>query len=187
MAGKPHQKKRVTQTMAARLLGCSVRTIRRYVANSLIDVGDDRLIDIDEARRVLLARQAGASPESIKAGASPKPGRSPDGGEEHECGVYNYDAERARKEAALASLRELELAEKRGELIRADTVEHRWTRIAEATRRAVLNVPARLAWLGHEQRVELDRELREALGAAADEIEEIALEEDDPQTEVAEP
>jgi phage terminase Nu1 subunit (DNA packaging protein) len=54
-------------------------------------------------------------------------------------------AERIRKEAALASLRELQLAEKRGRLLDAGQVEAAWSEQIGRIRAAVLRIPSRVA------------------------------------------
>ena len=53
--------------------------------------------------------------------------------------------ERIRKERALASLRELELAQTRGELVRASEVAQTWNNAVVRLREAVLAIPARVA------------------------------------------
>jgi hypothetical protein len=54
-------------------------------------------------------------------------------------------AERVRKERALASLRELQLAEIEGRLLRADQVEQFWSAAIVKIRAAVLAVPSKCA------------------------------------------
>jgi len=79
---------------------------------------------------------------------------------------------RTRKEAALARLRELEVAEREGRLLPADAVEARWREILARLRAAILAVPARLRaqrpHLAPDDLEALDRELRAALAALAD-------------------
>jgi phage terminase Nu1 subunit (DNA packaging protein) len=53
-------------------------------------------------------------------------------------------AERIRKEVALASLRELLRAERRGELVEAAKVEVAWSSLAVRIRDAVLAIPNRV-------------------------------------------
>lgn len=52
---------------------------------------------------------------------------------------------RRRKEVALAGLRELELSQKAGKLIRADRARDAWAKIAGAIKAAVLRMPDKLA------------------------------------------
>ena len=51
-----------------------------------------------------------------------------------------------RKEAAVASLRELELQERRGELLRADETQATWESIISTTRSHLLLLPAKLGY-----------------------------------------
>jgi phage terminase Nu1 subunit (DNA packaging protein) len=53
--------------------------------------------------------------------------------------------ERTRKEAALATLRELQVAEAEGKLVRADEVVKAWAGAVIRLREAVLAIPARCA------------------------------------------
>ena len=57
----------------------------------------------------------------------------------------DFNAARTRKEAALASLAELDLEVKRGNLIPADAVEEHWSQMVAHTRAKMLNLPGRLA------------------------------------------
>ena len=57
----------------------------------------------------------------------------------------DYAEARARRETALASLAEIELQVRRGELIPADAVQTHWEMMAANTRGKLLNIPGRLA------------------------------------------
>ena len=57
----------------------------------------------------------------------------------------DYNQARARREAALAQLAEIELATKRGELIPADQVEQAWSGIISVVRTILLGLPSRIA------------------------------------------
>ena len=57
----------------------------------------------------------------------------------------DYNLARARRETALASLAEIELQVRRGELIPADAVQSHWEMMAANTRGKLLNLPGRLA------------------------------------------
>lgn len=59
--------------------------------------------------------------------------------------VYNFEAERARKAFHDADLAEMEAAEKRGELIRADDVLKQWTDVLASVRAKLLALPTKLA------------------------------------------
>ena len=57
----------------------------------------------------------------------------------------DYNAARARREEALASLAEIELQVKRNELIPADQVEQAWSGIFSVVRTILLGLPNRIA------------------------------------------
>jgi phage terminase Nu1 subunit (DNA packaging protein) len=59
--------------------------------------------------------------------------------------VFNFESERARKMKHDADLAEMEAAEKRGELIRADAVQRQWTDILASVRAKLLALPTKLA------------------------------------------
>lgn len=81
---------------------------------------------------------------------------------------------RSRREAALAALAELELEERRGELVKVDQVEREAFAIARRVREAMTNIPDRLAAevaaLSKPSDVHalLTREIRAALQGLAD-------------------
>jgi phage terminase Nu1 subunit (DNA packaging protein) len=100
-------------------------------------------------------------------------------------------AARARKESALADLRELQRDKLRGELIEVREVELLWSRILSNCRSRILAIPSRLAQVlpvdeaARREAAACAMELiREALTELADETERGAL--DDPPDE-AEP
>ncbi len=84
--------------------------------------------------------------------------------------IEKFAEAQRRKETALANLRELELAERRGELVEAVQVETEWVTVCAQIRDAVLSVPekvaAELAALNDERAVSkiLTEALREELG-----------------------
>jgi hypothetical protein len=104
-----------------------------------------------------------------RPGAGRKPGStvSPEKKQAH----ADYAAARARKEEALASLAEIELAKQRNELIPADAVQEHWTGMIATMRQIMLALPSRLAAVvpGCETQQEAEREamtlVREALTA----------------------
>jgi phage terminase Nu1 subunit (DNA packaging protein) len=59
--------------------------------------------------------------------------------------LNELDRERARKERALASLRELELEEKLGNLVSVDYVDEQLAQILERTRQVLINLPGKIA------------------------------------------
>jgi hypothetical protein len=72
----------------------------------------------------------------------------------------DYNAARARREEALASLAEIELQVKRNELIPADAVQQYWEGMVSRMRGKMLNLPGRLAaaTMGCETIQEAERE-----------------------------
>jgi len=78
-----------------------------------------------------------------RPGAGRKPGStvSPEKKQAH----ADYASARARKEEALASLAEIELAKQRNELIPADAVQKCWEGMIGNMRGKLLNLPGRLA------------------------------------------
>ena len=74
---------------------------------------------------------------------------------------------RARQAAAAATLAELELAEKRGQFVRIEDVEARWSEIVTLMRTKLLGVPARMRQrdpsLKSKQIATVDALIREAL------------------------
>ena len=84
-------------------------------------------------------RAGGVGPaEEAKGSAQGKQGSKPRPDE-------TYAEAQARKETALASLRELQLAERRGALIQRETVESEWTSVCTTIRDAMLSLPSKLA------------------------------------------
>ena len=82
---------------------------------------------------------------------------------------------RRRREAAEASIKELELAKARGEVVNIAEVEAEWSKIGVQTRDAVMGLPARVInCLPAEWRLQLktviDEEARQLLAALSDEI-----------------
>ncbi len=93
--------------------------------------------------------------------------------------VETYSQAQARKETSLADLRELELKEKRGELISMADVEAQWSELAVNLRDGIRGISARVAnRLPAEWRREIvaviDDEARQLLTALSDEISAIA-------------
>lgn len=107
-------------------------------------------------------------------GARPGAGRRPLKSRE------SFERARARKESTLATLRELELAKRRGELVEAEAVAREWSDVLRQVRAAVLAVTSRVRsqlphLTAHDADV-IDRELREALRALAEENEVQSIE-----------
>lgn len=112
----------MTQAALAVELGVSRQMVSRYVQAGM-PVGKDKRIDARAARRWIKANLAG---------------KSGDGGAE------TFSGARARKEAALASLRELELQHKRGEVISTLDVALDVAEMLRALRDGMLSLPDRL-------------------------------------------
>lgn len=103
-----------------------------------------------------------------RGGWRPGAGRKPAPGE-------SFEAARRRKESALASLRELELAKRRGEFVeaaaatRAKADENR--RLRSRLLAAPSRVRARCPHLTEQDIAAVDREIRDALTELADAVE----------------
>jgi hypothetical protein len=98
-------------------------------------------------------------------------------GEPREPGTYR-DAI-LRKETAIANLRELELAEKRGDLVSRKEAESAWENASVCLRDGILSVPDRIALqlegrTAREIREMMMTELRKALELASSQIEQAA-------------
>ncbi len=169
MAGrKPRETKRVTQRAAADRLGVSAKTIMRYVGQGLIETGDDGLIAFEDARRVVEARRDRVPLSKIAAGDT-APDTGPD--EPDTGGDADYDKEHARKERALATRAELDLAERQGALVDRATRDRAEFERARVTRDRLLTIPdalcAELAATRepHAVRARLDSAIRSAIAA----------------------
>jgi hypothetical protein len=79
-------------------------------------------------------------------GYRPGAGRKPNQPEpEKQEAQADYNQARARREEALASLAEIDLQTRRGELIPADQVEQAWSGIFSVVRTILLGLPNRIA------------------------------------------
>jgi hypothetical protein len=170
MAGRrPRDTRRVTQRAAADRLGVSAKSIMRYVADGLIPRGDDDLIDFEDARRIVEARRDRVPLSALKAGAAADP--APPDDEDDASGDADYDKEHARKERALATRAELDLAERQGALVDRATRDRNEFERARVTRDRLLTIPdalcAELAATRepHAVRARLDSAIRSAIAA----------------------
>jgi phage terminase Nu1 subunit (DNA packaging protein) len=138
--------------------------------------------DIIEHGR-MLGEKRGETPERnfSRGKDAPPPAAKPEieteEGEPREPGTYK-DAI-LRKETAIANLRELELAEKRGELVNKQEAETAWMDAAVRLRDGILSVPDRIALqlegrTAREIREMMMSELRKALELASSQIEKAA-------------
>lgn len=95
-----------------------------------------------------IARAAGITPQA--AGENPHVKRKADGSIDVAStvkGLELIEASQARKESALADLREIELQERRGNLIGRADVEEQAFKAARIVREGMLAIPDRLAHL----------------------------------------
>ena len=84
-----------------------------------------------------------STPSRGHGGARPGAGRPKGTTKSSNAAIFNEA--RARKETALADLRELELATKRKELVAASEVDAEWRSLLGAVRSGMLAVPSRVA------------------------------------------
>jgi hypothetical protein len=95
------------------------------------------------------------------------------------CGFQQVKFPKPRKHR-LASLRELELKKRRGELLNADEVEGAWFKITSAIRNRLLGLPgglaARVAGINDPQKIQaiLTREVREILTNLSGDVDRLA-------------
>jgi len=88
--------------------------------------------------------------------------------------VEDFFTARARKEVALANLREMDAAKRRGETLNATEVEAEWSNIVSTVRNRILLLPdklaPRVAALADvlECRAVIERAVREALTALSE-------------------
>ncbi len=67
-------------------------------------------------------------------------------------GGDNYWKEKTRREAAEASLKEMELARRRQELVEVEAVDYEFSKLVAAVRQKLLAVPSKIAPLTHNQK-----------------------------------
>ena len=79
----------------------------------------------------------------FRPGAGRKPGSKPNQAKVDAHALYTES--RAKREAALAEMAEIELAKQRNELIPADAVQTHWESMIGNMRGKLLNLPGRLA------------------------------------------
>lgn len=118
------------------LRGATRQAVSLAVKEGRIRLLPDGTIDADEADAMWEANSQTPADTAQTAAARPR-NKRPDA-------EISYNDERARKERADADLRELKLAELRGELVRRDAVELAWAEVATQTRERVLAVPDRV-------------------------------------------
>lgn len=120
---------------------------------------DSEAADLEWPRTDEEIRRSEAMKKIVKPGPRPS---APD-----EPGVPSYAESRAKKEAALAALAEIQLLEKQGKV--ADTVEiaKQWNAIGSTVRTKVLGIPSkfmqRVSGITPEQYAELEAIVRDTL------------------------
>lgn len=176
---------RGTRGDLSRLLGVTRQAVHEQVNRGVIAVGEDGLLDLDAAVASWRANVT-PEPEHLKASRKGRPSfdgdpdsdgvqLAPDGGESRAMAE-------TRKARAAADLAEYTLRIKRGEYVEAATVERDAFTAARVQRNRVLAVPADIAPLVRaapsdaEARLLMERALRDALRAAAEEIAATAAE-----------
>lgn len=102
-------------------------------------------------------------------------------------GSLNPEHERARKDAATADKLEMDLAERRGELLEAKDAEEEWTKAVMAIRSGALSLPSRMA--EELARTNDARQVKELLRVEVyeilEELSEYGSEEDSPESDGA--
>ena len=119
----------------AAALGMALSTLQHHVKRGNVRLIDGK-VDLDVAR-VQLARNT--DPEQSARGQQNR-GDPPDG--DDRGGLWDA---KERSERLRAELLEIELAEKRGELVKADDVRRATTNVARTARDALLGLPTRVA------------------------------------------
>lgn len=199
---KPKATPWVTQAEAADRLGVSRRTMIRWVQTGAIRRSDEGLISFDDARFFRDKRDEGLSPDEVAALRSTAPvetrplrdvaGGAPDPGADGSV-VPDLETAKARKEWALAELRELELAQKRGELVPVAEVAAHFRKQTAAAKDRIMLVAHRVAGQlavetdEHEVRLLLEDELRKALREVAEAAAAYAQEQEQPGDDSQEP
>jgi len=146
-------------------LGCTHQGLAKAAREGRLTEGvkveEDRVVLVDPEAAAAQWRAMGAA----RAGAEPTDANAA------------YLSARARRESALADMAEIEVAEKRGELVPVSDAEAHWADVVTIIKTKILGVPARVAQrlpkLAGEVVPVLDTLLREAL-------EEIAAIDGDP-------
>jgi phage terminase Nu1 subunit (DNA packaging protein) len=115
----------MTERQIAKESGYSPGIVHRKLAQG------QTAAEIIRAGKLRPSRLAAAAALAGEAGGSKRAGET-------------YAEAQARKETALASLRELQLAERRGALIQRETVESEWTSVCTTIRDAMLGLPTKL-------------------------------------------
>lgn len=128
----------VSLRAGAKALGIALSTLQHHVKRGNVRLIDGK-VDIDVAR-IQLARNA--DPEQSMRGRQNGGGEGGDGGSEDRGGLWDA---KERSERLRAELLEIELAEKRGELVKAEDVRRATANKARIARDALLGLPTRVS------------------------------------------
>ena len=150
---EPAMEQLITQATYARLAGVAKSTITRQVQRGIIPThGPNHLVNAEQANA---ARRKNLDPgrgRRHRATDLKDPGQDTSGTSSTEHGGHKQRLDagdflqaRTRREQAVAKLRELELREKRGELVQLKDVTRAWTGLVAAVRSRLLMMPANLA------------------------------------------
>jgi phage terminase Nu1 subunit (DNA packaging protein) len=162
----------ISQSDFARRHGVSRNAVSRWKRLGYVVVRQDGLVDVERSEALLAGRPLKYRGGTVKGPSAPtdeQTGERDSSSSDSQCSLV--EAAR-RKEVALARLRELELAEKRGELINAAEAERAWSEALANMKARLLTVPARvssrLPSLSHRDIAAIDAELRQAMNEIAD-------------------
>lgn len=163
----------ITQAEYARRRGCSREAVRRAVEQGRITAwGAKKLVHpvlADSQWQENSRARAGSTPATAGAAAAGGSSGAPPAAPASEEKDDGYSAFRARREAADAELKEMELAQRRGELVSVSEIRAKLGERLGQVREQLLQLPARLAPLmvGETDQARLqtllDDELRAAL------------------------
>ena len=153
--------RRLTQAQLARELEVSRQAIHKHVVAGTLTVGEDGMLDFDEAQAAMRTLHPGAKTVQALPGAAPQPA-APEApaathvvipaqathllGNADEHGMpTNYHIARTLREAEEARMARLKREEMEGQLIRLEAVRSVAASTLAATREALLQIPARLS------------------------------------------
>lgn len=141
-------------------LGCTHQGLAKAAREGRLTAG----VRVEEDRVVLVDAEAAAA--QWRAGSVARAGAEPTDAN------AAYLAARARRESALADMAEIDVAEKRGELVSVDEAESHWANVVTMIKTKILGVPSRLAQrmprIASDVVPILESMLREALEEIAD-------------------
>jgi len=161
----------VSKSEIAKELRLSKGRITQLIAQGL-PVRTDGKLDREKAREwyeknIRLTAKPERNDSPVLAPPA-EPSEAADG----EAGPEDFFASRARKERALADLRQMEAAQKRGDLLPTADVEAAWSEMVISARAILLGLPARLAqkMALETDRVNVEEILRDEIYRALSEL-----------------